>query len=354
MENKLKPGGAKVKMINYSDFFTSLKTTPLEDVAGEFAARTDHAIQELAHGDFEKWQTAIDGMPEIIPSQVELTKDAVTVTGQMDDTQGAVLKDKLMQFHPWRKGPFDLFDIYIDTEWRSDLKWARLNGTRASSPRCDADWSRSAGRDACVPLKDKLVLDIGCGNGYYLFRMLGAGARAAVGVDPFLQYVMQFHAINKYVRTNRAAVLPLGIEDIPAGCGCFDTVFSMGLLYHRREPKEHLRQLHGFLKPGGQVVLETIVLDKEGEELLVPEGRYAKMRNVWAIASPPLLEKWLTECGFDHIEILDITKTTLAEQRKTDWMTFESLDDFLDPNDDTKTIEGYPAPVRAILLAHRK
>lgn len=320
-------------IIDYTGFFAYLKTTLLKDVAGEFAARTDDAIKELTHGDFEKWQAAIEEMPEIIPSQIDLTKDAVAVASELDDIQKTMLKEKLMQLHPWRKGPFDLFDIYVDTEWRSDLKWARL-----------ADH---------IDLKDKLILDVGCGNGYYLFRMLGAGAKAAVGVDPFLLYVMQFHAINKYVQTERAAVLPLGAEDIPANCGCFDTVFSMGFLYHRREPTEHLQQLHGFLKPGGQVVLETLILDTDKAELLVPENRYAKMRNVWAIASPALLTQWLADCGFENIEILDITKTTSNEQRKTDWMSFESLDDFVDTHDDSKTIEGYPAPVRAILLAQK-
>jgi tRNA (mo5U34)-methyltransferase len=320
-------------MIDYSQFFTYLKTAAPADITEVFSTRTNAALQSLSHGDFEKWSAAIKSMPDVSPSQIDLNVDAVTAAGDMNDSQQAGLKEKLMQLRPWRKGPFDLFGIHIDTEWRSDVKWARL-----------ADH---------INLKEKLILDVGCGNGYYLFRMLGAGARAAIGVDPFLLYVMQFHAINKYVRTNQASVLPLGAEDIPADCGCFDTVFSMGILYHRREPKEHLAQLHSFLKPGGQVVLETIILDTEKEELLVPEGRYAKMRNVWAIASPALLTKWLTDCGFENIEILDITKTTLTEQRKTDWMTFESLDDFLDPNDNTKTIEGHPAPVRAILLAQK-
>ncbi len=111
--------------------------------------------------------------------------------------------------------------------------------------------------------------------------------------------------------------------------------------------------MHGFLKPGGQVVLETIILDTAKEELLIPEGRYAKMRNVWAIPSPRLLTKWLADSGFEKIEILNITKTTSNEQRKTDWVTFDSMDDFLDPKDNTKTIEGHPVPVRAILLAQR-
>jgi tRNA (mo5U34)-methyltransferase len=213
------------------------------------------------------------------------------------------------------------------------LKWARLQNH--------------------IDLKDKLVLDVGCGNGYYLYRMLGAGVKAAVGVDPFLLYVMQFHAINKYIQTNKAAVLPVGIDDVPRNCGCFDTAFSMGLLYHRRDAGKHLTDLFGFLKPGGQLVLETIVLDGKGEELLVPEGRYAKMNNVWNIPSPKLLEKWLTDNGCKKIEIVDITRTTTNEQRRTNWMRYESLADFLDPTDDSKTIEGYPAPVRAIILAQK-
>ena len=322
-------------MIDYSEFFAYLRATALADVAEMFAARTDATPKKLSHGDFEKWHATIEAMPEVLPSEIDLNAATVTIgtPGNLNSVEQTVLREKLMRLHPWRKGPFELFGVRIDTEWRSDLKWARLKDH--------------------VDLKDKHILDVGCGNGYYLFRMLGAGAKAAVGVDPFLLSVMQFHAINKYVKTNQAAVLPLGVDDVPGNCACFDTVFSMGLLYHRRDPKEHLRQLNGFLKPGGQVVLETIVLDREDEELLVPEGRYGKMRNVWNIASPLLLSKWLAECGFENVEILDVTKTTSNEQRKTDWMTFESLDDFLNPHDETKTIEGHPAPVRAITLAQK-
>ena len=320
-------------MINYSSFFNYLYTTALKDVAKQFECLTEGALQSLSHGDFETWRAAIEGMPDVRPSRIDFNADAVMVSGEMDGSDRKELKDRLMELHPWRKGPFELFGIGIDTEWRSDLKWARL----ASH----------------IDLKDKLVLDIGCGNGYYLYRMLGAGAKVAAGIDPFLLYVMQFQAINKYVRTDKAAVLPLGIEGVPEGCGCFDTVFSMGILYHRRQVKEHITQVFDFLKPGGQLVLETIVLDKPGEELLVPKGRYAKMNNVWNIPSPKLLEKWLTESGFDDSQIINITKTTSNEQRKTNWMTYESFDDFLDPNDDSKTIEGYPAPVRAIILAQK-
>jgi len=320
-------------MKDYSEFFAFLRMTALEDVAGLFESLTQEKLRSLSHGDFERWAAAIKNMPKALPSHINLDTDAVTVAGDIDEHTREQLKNQLMQLHPWRKGPFELFGIGIDTEWRSDLKWARLKNH--------------------IDLRDKFILDIGCGNGYYLYRMLGAGAKAVVGVDPFMLYVMQFQAVNKYIRTNRAAVLPLGLDDLPADCGCFDCVFSMGVLYHRRNAQQHPAELLGFLKPGGQLILETIVLDKPGEELLVPDGRYAKMRNVWAIPTPALLEKWIADAGYRNIETVDITQTTPAEQRRTDWMTFESLPDYLDPDDTSKTTEGYPAPVRAVITAQK-
>ncbi|MBR9800034.1 MAG: DUF1698 domain-containing protein, partial [Gammaproteobacteria bacterium] len=41
------------------------------------------------------------------------------------------------------------------------------------------------------------------------------------------------------------------------------------------------------------------------------------------------------------------------EQRATDWMTYHSLSDFLDPADPSLTREGHPAPRRAVLIATR-
>jgi len=48
--------------------------------------------------------------------------------------------------------------------------------------------------------------------------------------------------------------------------------------------------------------------------------------------------------------VVDVSPTTPDEQRTTDWMTFHSLKDFLDPDDPTRTIEGYPGPIRATLV----
>ena len=193
-----------------------------------------------------------------------------------------------------------------------------------------------------------MVLDVGAGNGYYCLRMLGAGARLVVGIDPNQRYLAQFLALKRYLGTIPAFLLPLGIDDMPRRLAGFDTVFSMGVLYHRREPLLHLQQLAELLRPGGELVLESLVVDTG---VLQPAGRYAKMANVWAVPSTDILGQWLRDAGYRDIRIIDSTPTTTDEQRRTPWMEFESLADFLDPDDPRRTIEGLPAPVRAIALA---
>lgn len=288
------------------------------------------------HGDFTKWQAALQQLPSVIPSSIDLNRSAVRV-GQLSDLnveQHAQLAHCLRQLHPWRKGPFELFGQYIDTEWRSDWKWDRL-------------------KDHLTPLTGRAVLDIGCGSGYHCWRMRGVGARFVLGIDPTLLFVMQFAALQHFICDPQVQVLPLGMEDLPPAMTCFDTVFSMGLLYHRREPQQHLQELMACLRPGGELILETLVIDERYGEVLTPNDRYAQMRNVWAIPSVPTLLGWLEQSGWRDVRCVDVTVTTIDEQRRTDWMRFQSLIDYLDPDDPSKTVEGYPAPMRAIVLAHK-
>ena len=100
------------------------------------------------------------------------------------------------------------------------------------------------------------------------------------------------------------------------------------------------------------MVLETLVLPKSREEgLLAPEGRYARMRNVWAVPGTKRLLQWVEEAGFRTAKVVDITPTTTLEQKSTQWMRFESLEQALDPLIPAMTVEGLPAPVRAIVIA---
>ena len=251
---------------------------------------------------------------------------------------GALLEDKqalretLMELHPWRKGPLRLGGLDIETEWRSDWKWERV------APH--------------IELSGHRVLDIGSGNGYFGLRMLGAGAEWVIGIDPTLLFVMQWMACRHFSGEIPNFVLPLGIEDLPDTPVDLDTVFSMGVLYHRKDPLHHLKRIHSLLKSGGTMVLETLVLPKGSEEsTLVPEDRYARMRNVWEIPGTKHLLDWVGEAGFRDARVVDVTATTTLEQKSTRWMRFDSLEQALDPVSPSLTVEGLPAPVRAIVIA---
>jgi tRNA (mo5U34)-methyltransferase len=181
--------------------------------------------------------------------------------------------------------------------------------------------------------------------------MRGAGAELVVGIDPTLLFVVQFAALQRYIADPRVGVLPLGIEQLPTKLRFFDTVFSMGVLYHRRSPFDHLLELREALRPGGELVLETLVIDGGVGDVLVPDDRYARMNNVWFIPSAATLKNWLKKVGFKSPQLIGVASTTSEEQRTTEWMTFQSLAHCLDPADPHKTVEGYPAPRRAIIIA---
>ena len=284
-------------------------------------------LKNSTHGDLGTWLQAINALPEG-ELVADLDQDA-PVLGKPTGNPEA-LRENLFKLHPWRKGPLRLAGMDIDTEWRSDWKWNRIRQN--------------------LNLGGQEVLDIGCGNGYFGLRMLGAGAKLVVGIDPTMVFVMQWLAMQKLCPGLNNFVLPLGIEDLPDGIDRFDCVFSMGVLYHRRDPIKHLQRLMKLTRPGGRIVLETLVLDGAGKETLVPDGRYARMRNVHAVPSLAVLLGWLDQAGLNDYQVMDASKTTVNEQRTTEWMTFESLRESLDQDDMSLTVEGHPAPVRAAVL----
>ncbi len=320
-------------MIDYSELYKALEKSDANKWLETLADSVERATNSPRHGELDKWLEMLDALPDVKPSSIHLDSDVRI--GVAEDCEQSV-RDKLEQYlrilMPWRKGPFSIFGLDINTEWHSDWKWDRV-------------------QPHIAPLKGKHILDIGCGNGYYALRSYGQGADLVVGIDPGQKYIMQFYALKKYLGNIPVHLLPLGIEDIPPALKAFDTVFSMGVLYHRRSPLDHLYELRDCLKSGGELVLETLVIEGDVNSVLVPTDRYQQMRNVWFLPSCDALVLWLERCGFKNVRVVDVTKTSIEEQRATDWMTFDSLEKFLDPNDPTKTIEGYPGPMRAVVLA---
>ncbi|WP_455206487.1 tRNA 5-methoxyuridine(34)/uridine 5-oxyacetic acid(34) synthase CmoB [Kaarinaea lacus] len=323
-------------MISYDSLYQQLSGTTLAEWQDILPERIQQQIYGCGHGELQKWLMALEQLPDVTPSCIELARSCITIGGKADcsEIERQQLEKHLRMLWPWRKGPYNIFGMEIDTEWRSDLKWARL------APHISS-------------LQNRTVLDVGCGSGYHCWRMAGAGANLVVGIDPTLVYVMQYHAMQRYIQSSQVYVLPFSDDNLPPVAEAFDSVFSMGVLYHRRSPIDHLTQLWEWLVWGGELVLETLVIEGGQGQILTPERRYAKMRNVWFIPSCDTLALWLRRCNFEEIRCVDVNQTTTEEQRATNWMHFESLADFLDPDDHNKTVEGYPAPRRAIFIARK-
>ncbi|WP_392551356.1 tRNA 5-methoxyuridine(34)/uridine 5-oxyacetic acid(34) synthase CmoB [Orbus wheelerorum] len=322
-------------MIDFGNFYQIIAKNQLAPWLETLPAQLSSWQKQNVDVRFNHWLNCIDHLPAIKPDILDLLHSVTAKNlSPLSEGEQKRITQLLMSLSPWRKGPFSLYDIDVDAEWRSDFKWQRL------TPHINN-------------LEGKTVLDVGCNSGYHLWRMIGAGAKLAVGIDPMPLFLCQFEAIRKLIGDDqRAHFIPVGIEDMPK-LNAFDTVFSMGVLYHRRSPLDHLYQLKDQLVSDGQLILETLVIEGDEHQSLVPGERYAQMRNVYFIPSIPTMVNWLSKCGFKNINVVDISKTNLEEQRKTNWMTTGSLIDFLDPNDHNKTIEGYAAPMRAVFIASK-
>lgn len=278
----------------------------------------------------ERWRRALLQLPDLRPSSYSLG-DVITIDSNGEADLG-LFRNALRCLHPWRKGPFNLFGIQIDAEWRSDLKWNRVAQH--------------------IDIVGKRVLDVGCGNGYFGWRMLEAGASEVIGIEPMPICAIQHSVVAQYLPELPNHVYPLRLEALKLAAP-FDCAFSMGVIYHQEDAEKHLYQLHSHLRPGGVLVLESLVVDESYAPYLELAGnhRYARMRNVWKIPTLSTLTRWLIEAGFRESRVIDISKTTINEQRTTDWMRFQSLAEALDPENTNQTVEGYPAPRRAIMIA---
>lgn len=283
-------------------------------------------IQALRHGKRHDWLQRLDTLEWVSPSVLEFS-DWITIGCESDLPDQTMLRQAIEFLIPWRKGPFEIFGCEVDSEWQSQLKWDRIKSH--------------------INLDGKRVLDIGCSNGYFGYRMLQAGAVSVLGVDAFEPFVLQAALVNFFARSANI-VIPhrFGTDALPRQ---FDTVFSMGVSYHQRDLRRHLESLHRVLEPSGELILETLVADSD----IVPQDRYANMRNVWLVPSIQTLEANLRETNFTKCQVLDDSITTPLEQRHTYYSPGPSLQDALDPSDKRRTVEGYPAPRRCVLIAHK-
>lgn len=233
------------------------------------------------------------------------------------------------ELKPWRKGPFQIFDNLINSEWNSYIKYNIIKNH--------------------LNINNKIVADIGCNNGYYMFRMLELNPKEIIGFDPSAHCFCQFNFINHFIDSKIKFEI-LGIQDLSHYDIKFDTILCLGVLYHRTNPIDCLKILKQALKTNGELILDCLIIDSDKPIVLSPLS-YAKMKNVYFIPSVSALKNWLKRAGFKNIEIIATKQTDLKEQRKTEWINGESLESFLDKDNPLKTIEGHQAPTRIYLKA---
>jgi tRNA (mo5U34)-methyltransferase len=277
-----------------------------------------------------------ENLPDLKPDFIELDKKEAGcfIKNGLSLNEHINLEKSLKKFIPWRKGPFNIFGVKIDSEWDSYLKWKRFEDK--------------------VDFQNKVLFDIGSSNGYYLFKAAGKNIKFGLGLEPFIPYYFQFQAVNKYMGLKNLSTLPIAFNELPQMENFYDLVFLMGVLYHRKSPIDMLVKIRQIMKKDGEIVLENLIILSEEPIALIPEKRYAEMNNVYFVPSIKTLEIWLKKAGFYDIDVIDITKTGFDEQRTTDWTFEKSLKDFLDPFNKDKTKEGYPAPIRAVIKAKAK
>lgn len=261
-----------------------------------------------------------------LDANLDFTDDVVRIFAEnLSDEFREQIRQTALNLRPWRKGPFEIFETFIDSEWQSQIKFNILK------PH--------------INLQGKVVADVGCNNGYYMFRMLEQSPKKLVGFDPSLRTFLQFSFLNKFAKSPIKYEL-LGVEDLLRYEHKFDTIFCLGVIYHRSDPVKMLKELKASLNGGGEVFLDTMFIEGDGEIALTPRNTYSKIPNIYFVPTINALRNWCERAKFKDFEILEIKKTDLNEQRKTQWILGESLENFLDPNDENLTIEGYPAPKR--------
>ncbi|HIJ78147.1 MAG: tRNA 5-methoxyuridine(34)/uridine 5-oxyacetic acid(34) synthase CmoB [Desulfobulbaceae bacterium] len=315
--------------MDYLDFLHSANRPAIRQLRQE----TESRLAQPKKG-FLRFREPYEAIQHLRAKFTDFSSDAVTI-GQADELNQAdrqLVYEAMRAFMPWRKGPFNIFGIEIDSEWQSQRKWNRI-------------------APMLPDLSGKVIADIGCNNGYYMFRTIPHQPKAVIGFEPFLQHYYCFNTLNQLAGVDNLFMEMMGVEQINLFPDCFDLILLMGIIYHRISPVEMLREIRAALRPGGTLILESQAIPGDEPVALFPESRYAKVPGTYFVPTAACLKNWLTRVGFAEVEIFCCHPMSNEEQRRTDWMTFESYSDFIDPTNPSLTVEGYPAPLRVFLKA---
>lgn len=284
----------------------------------------------------EKYYKAVQTIADIQSNFFDCSSAVIKVghPEEISPGQKQRLYHCLQTFCPWKKGPFELFGVNIDAEWRSDWKWDRILPHISS-------------------IKNRKVADIGCHNGYFMFRMVAQQPELVIGFEPYSKHFWNFQLIQNIVKQKMLAFELLGVEHIHYYPQFFDTIFCLGILYHHTDPIGLLRKMRQALGPKGEVIIDCQGIPGDLPVALTPQKRYAQARGIWFLPTQSCLENWIGRAGFSDINCFFAAPLSVKEQRRTIWANIDSLPEFLDPHNPSLTVEGYPAPWRYYAIARK-
>jgi tRNA (cmo5U34)-methyltransferase len=174
------------------------------------------------------------------------------------------------ELKPWKKGPFQIFDIYIDSEWRSDFKWNRIESSLLCDPHTQQVIPIESNHNIKnskrnlnshnefnrISLCDKVIADVGCANGYFMYRMLSHNPKLVLGIDPNIKSFLEFQFFQKFTNFSNLKFEILQIEHLDLLPNFFDVIFCLGVLYHVSDPIAMLKKLFISMKTGSELIVD--------------------------------------------------------------------------------------------------
>ena len=265
--------------------------------------------------------------------EINLSSIKLNSVNTFTELAQAKINKIIEQLTPWRLGDYLIFNNLIKSEWNCDFRWKLI--------------------DKYIPfLNNKKVADIGANNGYFSFRLLEFNPSQLLCFEPNDLYNLQLYFIASLLKNNSIKIIKNGVENLINYDSSFDFILFMGVLYHRENPIETLKNIYFALKANGVAIVESICIEGDSDLVLFPYKSYAKMKNIWYIPSESVLKYWCEIAGFRYIQKIFNYYVTEDHQKKSEHSPNESLSDFLS-EDGLKTVEGYPPPYKVGYLCKK-
>lgn len=140
------------------------------------------------------------------------------------------------------------------------------------------------------------MLDVGCGGGFTIRRLLKRSKDAQVyGIDISEESVTKARQVNAEVLDKQVYVTQGSAEQLPYNDEMFDLVTAVETVYFWPNLPDCLQEVRRVLKPGGKFAIMVEVVDNDSKWTSIVDGMTAY--------TPEQLKTLLDDAGFIQTEI---------------------------------------------------